>query len=233
MSEFFVEVKNEVVGGESIQAVSARDLHLQLSVGKDFSNWIKDRINQYGFIENADYIRVANNGGGVNQGFQKIEYFISLEMAKELSMVERTDKGKEARQYFIKCEKIAKEKSVQNLPQTYIEALKSLVVAEEQKELLRIENSKLNTLLDREFGYVSTIRAAKFIGCHENYFNWRSLKAMTKSLGMEYKRVPSPRFEYMNLYPIRAFELCYPELDFDDLKPELIDDKQSLEFSAG
>ena len=58
------------------QAVNARELHGFLEVGKDFSNWIKGRISKYDFIEGVDFIRVAKNGVGTNQGFQAIEYFI-------------------------------------------------------------------------------------------------------------------------------------------------------------
>ena len=93
------------INGVPVQMVNARDLHEFLEVGKDFSNWIKDRIRQYGFQENDDYIRVAKTGEGVNQGFQPIEYHLTLDTAKELSMVERNEKGKQARRYFIECEK--------------------------------------------------------------------------------------------------------------------------------
>ena len=60
------------------QAVNARELYGFLEVGKDFSNWIKGRISKYDFIEGVDFIRVAKNGVGTNQGFQAIEYFICL-----------------------------------------------------------------------------------------------------------------------------------------------------------
>lgn len=83
------------------QAVNARDLHAFLEVGKDFSNWMKDRINQYEFTENQDFVCspvLASEGRG---GHNRIDYHLSLDMAKELSMVERNEKGKQARQYFI------------------------------------------------------------------------------------------------------------------------------------
>lgn len=107
------------------------------------------------------------------------------------------------------------------LPSTYLEALRELVRAQEEVQ-------KLNTLLDNEFGYCSILRAATYAGVHEKEFNWRPLKAMTLKLGMEVKKVPSPRYGYQNLYPIRAFEACYPDIDFDDLKPDVIEDKANL-----
>jgi phage anti-repressor protein len=108
-----IPVFTGTIAGVSTQLVDARTLHAFLEVGKDFSTWLKSRIKQYDFQENQDYIRIektTNNalpkiGDGVNQGFQPIDYHLTLDMAKELSMVERNAKGKEARRYFIECEK--------------------------------------------------------------------------------------------------------------------------------
>ncbi len=99
-----------VIAGERVQTVNARDLHAFLESRKDFSNWIKERISQYGFTEGRDFVCStfqASNGRG---GHNRIDYHVTVEMAKELAMVERNDKGKEARQYFIQCERMAKEK---------------------------------------------------------------------------------------------------------------------------
>ncbi|WP_252120398.1 antA/AntB antirepressor family protein [Symbiopectobacterium purcellii] len=103
-----IAIETNSINGEAVQTVNARDLHEFLKVGKDFSNWIKDRIKQYGFVENIDYVVFANSGENPNGGRPVKEYAISIDMAKELSMVERNEKGKEARQYFIQCEKQAK-----------------------------------------------------------------------------------------------------------------------------
>ncbi|MBN6739139.1 antA/AntB antirepressor family protein [Acidithiobacillus sp. MC6.1] len=97
-----------------LSTVNARELHAFLEVGKDFSNWIKDRINQYDFIENQDFIvcspdLASKQGRG---GHNAKEYHLTLDMAKEISMVERNAKGKEARQYFITCERRAKAAAI-------------------------------------------------------------------------------------------------------------------------
>ena len=77
-----------------IQAVNARELHTFLEVGRDFSTWIKDRISKYEFVENTDYIMLPKTGELENKGLQgKIEYFVTLDMAKQLAMVERTETG--------------------------------------------------------------------------------------------------------------------------------------------
>ena len=88
---------------------NARDLHTFLEVGKDFSNWIKDRIHQHGFVENQDFIVIAKFGDNPNGGRPSKEYHLTIEAAKHISMSEHTPKGQEARQYFIECERIVLE----------------------------------------------------------------------------------------------------------------------------
>ena len=90
------------------RAVSARELHQFLEVGRDFSTWVKNRIEEYGFIEGQNYSLPPEMGEQTSRGgHNKIEYVLTLDMAKELSMVEKTEKGKQARRYFIEMEKIA------------------------------------------------------------------------------------------------------------------------------
>ena len=113
------------IGGSAVRTVSARELHTFLEVGKDFTTWIKDRIEKYEFEEEVDYILTLakigerqncfspdlgkNNCEQVDgRGRPSTEYHITLDMAKELSMVENNQKGKEARKYFIQCEKVAR-----------------------------------------------------------------------------------------------------------------------------
>ena len=85
------------VGQTEINTVNARELHEFLEVGTDFSTWIKSRIADYDFRENQDYVlfRHSPKTGSGNRG-AKIDYHLSLDMAKELSMVERNEKGRQA-----------------------------------------------------------------------------------------------------------------------------------------
>ena len=83
------------------QAVSARELHKFLEVKTDFSDWCK-RMIEYGFDEGIDFSSFLSESNG---GRPSIEYALTLDMAKELSMIQRTPKGKEARQYFIHMKK--------------------------------------------------------------------------------------------------------------------------------
>lgn len=88
-----------------LQFVNARELHESLGVGRDFSSWIKERIEKYGFLEGNDYEKCSPDlGSGINGGQNRVEYLLSVSMAKELTMVENNDKGREIRQYLIKIE---------------------------------------------------------------------------------------------------------------------------------
>lgn len=91
------------------KAVNARELHHFLENKRQFADWIKQRVEQYGFIENKDFEvfhKFVNNSYG---GRPTVEYALSIEMAKELSMVENNEKGRIARKYFIACEEKLKQ----------------------------------------------------------------------------------------------------------------------------
>lgn len=107
-----INLTRRQIGSDAVETVNARDLHAFLEVGRDFTNWLKDRIEQYGFAENADFVVFANSGENPRGGRPAREYAITLDMAKELAMVERNERGKQARQYFIECERRAKAVAV-------------------------------------------------------------------------------------------------------------------------
>ena len=115
------------IGGQATQLVDARLLHQFLEVGRVFSNWIKGRIAEFEFVENEDYL-VTKTGEQVHvdspnlalntrdRGRPEIDYLLTLDMAKELAMVERTPKGWQARRYFIECEKALHARSQAVVP---------------------------------------------------------------------------------------------------------------------
>ena len=113
---------------DGTQAVSARELHAFLEIKSKFSDWFKNRVSKYGFIENQDFASLSRN---LENGGREIEYALSLDTAKELAMVEGNSKGKQARQYFIEAEKQLRKRE---LPQTYSQALRQLLSEVEQKE---------------------------------------------------------------------------------------------------
>lgn len=108
---------------EGRQAVSLRDLHEFLEVSRDFSNWAKQMF-EYGFAEGSDYVELFANSGEKLGHRPKRNWAVSLDMAKELSMIQRTDKGKQARQYFIEVEKRARAAAQAPVPRSLPEALR-------------------------------------------------------------------------------------------------------------
>ncbi|QMT41385.1 antA/AntB antirepressor family protein [Neisseria shayeganii] len=96
------------------QSVNARDLHKSLNVGRRFATWIVERIKEYGFIENQDFVAISQKRE-IGHGRGKIDYHLTLDMAKELAMVEKTEVGREVRRYFIECERKLQEAMAERL----------------------------------------------------------------------------------------------------------------------
>lgn len=84
--------------------VSGRQLHQVLGVKTAYKDWFK-RMTEYGFTENEDFLLLKNEQQTGRGGHNKINHVLKLDMAKEIAMIQRTDKGKEVRQYFIQVEK--------------------------------------------------------------------------------------------------------------------------------
>ncbi|EKJ7440075.1 antA/AntB antirepressor family protein, partial [Escherichia coli] len=102
-----IPVFNGTIANETTLLVNARDLHTFLGVGKRFASWITERIAEYGFVENQDYILVSPNREIKGRGGDRRskDYHLTLDTAKETAMVERNEKGRQIRRYFIECEK--------------------------------------------------------------------------------------------------------------------------------
>lgn len=115
---------------DGAQAVMGRDLHAFLEVKERYTQWVARHVEKYGFIEGHDFIREIGKSTG---GRPSENHILTMDMAKELSMIQANSRGKQARQYFIECEKRAKS-AAPALPQTYKEALVALVAEVEAKE---------------------------------------------------------------------------------------------------
>ena len=137
-----IKIENKEVGNETIQTASARELHKFLEVTERFSSWM-ERQFQYGFEEGVDYLGCKVFNTQANQELQ--DYYLSLDCAKEIAMLQKSDKGREARRYFIECEKQLKQ-----------------AVSPKQKFLLNIleaddELSRAVAINQYEVGYVKPL----------------------------------------------------------------------------
>ncbi|HEM5073831.1 TPA: phage antirepressor KilAC domain-containing protein [Streptococcus suis] len=95
------EIINVSVNDNQEPVVSGRQLHEALGVNSNYTTWF-DRMTEYGFVEGQDFLP---NLGKSTGGRQAVDHVIKLDMAKEIAMIQRTDRGKQVRQYFIQVEK--------------------------------------------------------------------------------------------------------------------------------
>ena len=126
------------------RAVNARELHQFLESKYQFANWIQERITKYGFVENQDYEVFKENLKNSNGGRPQIEYALSVDMAKELSMVENNEKGRLARKYFIECEKIARDGMVASYQiEDPIKRAERWIEEQKEKKALEAKNQEM------------------------------------------------------------------------------------------
>ena len=130
----------KIIEREGRQLVSGRELHEFLEIRTKYKDWFR-RMVEYGFEEEIDFIRVAQKRATnilKNPVTTVIDHAISIDMAKEISMIQRTEKGKAARQYFINCEKKLKE--VKKLSPMELMELQFKTLKEQKEKIAQVEN---------------------------------------------------------------------------------------------
>ena len=177
-----IKIETAEIKGAKQQTVNARALYEFLGVKSDFKNWIKNRIEDFGFVENQDYVSFGKNLPKPQGGRPSREYFVSISMAKELAMVERNGKGKAARLYFIECERIAKEKATAPALPDYPTALRQLAASLEKQAALEAQAAKDAPQIAFAKGIQATAKeepitgAAKILGIKpKTFFDWLRL----------------------------------------------------------
>ncbi len=133
------------------QAVNARGLHRFLGIGKDFSSWIKKQIERCDLTENIDYQSFTQKGEREIGGTVRIEYALSVDAAKEISMMSQCEKGKQARRYFIEMEKRARMQGVPSYQiDDEIERANRWIEEHKEKRALIETNKKQQLLLEQK-----------------------------------------------------------------------------------
>lgn len=165
------------------QAVMGRDLHTFLEVKAHYKDWLP-RMIEYGFEEGKDYVLKNEHGqDSLGRRREKMNHIISLDMAKEISMIQRTDKGKKARQYFIECERQAKEK-------TNTLSGKELMAAaliEAQATMKELENTTKEQQAQLEAAAPKVAYHDRFISPDSDVFtidDWAAQYGITKGSGL-------------------------------------------------
>jgi anti-repressor protein len=227
-------IKVENKNGERM--VSARELHQGLEVETRFNDWFS-RMLKYGFEESTDYQAITQKKVTA-QGNETTytDYIIKLDMAKEISMIQRNAIGSKFRKYFIEVEKkYNKPKSALELAKEQVMILKELEA--KQKELEYAIKTKAEIGSRREATAMVTAKIAiqdrkelsdevddlyGELGILENYhtvlrvqkqykgkYSWKDLKRMSKKLGFEIKKVPCPRYGEVNAYHSEVWGVLY------------------------
>ncbi len=107
LNQQLIPVIEGEIGGVKQAVVDGRDLHAAVGSAQDFSEWIKSKIQAYGFVEGVDFLlhKSMEQKAGKRGGHNRLDYTLSLDMAKEIAMVERSEAGRQVRRYFIECER--------------------------------------------------------------------------------------------------------------------------------
>jgi len=239
-----IKIGQGEIGGEGGNTGNARDLHEFLENKDHFATWIKDRIIQFGFVENQDFVTYSGNP---EKGRPAKEYAMTTDMAKELSMVERNDKGKEARLYFLECERKAKQPL--DLSTMLPAAMRQLANTIEERDLAKKQRDEAirtkaligsnreatamatasvavrkQKQLENELGRSRDYKAAKAIPWVSELFipskgMWsvlgKKLVLLSAELGHRIERIENQEFGHVNAYHVDVIDLLRKRLDAD------------------
>ena len=192
------------------RAVSARELYKFLEATERFSNWFERQL-QYGFTENVDYVGCKQFNALANQ--ELMDYALTIDCAKEISMLQRNEKGKQARKYFIEVEKSWKEQK-KSLTQLDILAQSIAVLQEQERRLRNVEENqksieeKVSIIEAKTKTTPDYFTVVGYATLHEIDVNvkiasslGRKAAMLCKKRGILMEEIPDPRFGRVKTYP--------------------------------
>ncbi|WP_338948113.1 phage antirepressor KilAC domain-containing protein [Fusobacterium varium] len=223
------------------QLVSARDLHKFLEIKTRFNDWFL-RMCEYGFVENKDYIAITQKRVTA-QGNETTytDYLMKISMAKEISMLQRNTKGKEAREYFIKCEEawnsedmiMARAMEIQNKKiLNYREEVKKLEAKlEEQKPQVMFAEAvtaSKDSILIRELAKI--LKQNGYDTGEKRMFAWlREQGYLIKKEGADYN-LPTQRAMDLGLFEIKKTAINHSNGEIEIKKTPKITGKGQIYF---
>lgn len=150
-----ITITTATINNEEVNTVNARELWQKLGVKTQFKDWMPRRIEEYGFEEGKDFSSILSK----SHGRPSKEYLISLDMAKELAMVENNEQGRKIRHYFIEVEKAYRKQLAASDPiaRKLASEIHNMAVSQVQRDLDGLENvicqylHKHNYSIDGEF----------------------------------------------------------------------------------
>lgn len=202
MTSITISTAPATIGGETVNAVNARELWAFLESKQEFANWIQSRIKKFGFSEGVDFaVDKIINGKNAGQ-FAPTEYIVSLDMAKELAMVENNAKGRQARQYFIEVEKRSRAAAID--PRAFADMVVERAVARVSK--FAADNARLEAENRIMRHFMPTSKAGEIAdnGLPKTQFRrgyYTSGKGRPVTLLLEHSELPG-LFEEVELMPM-------------------------------
>lgn len=189
-------------------AVNTRELHAFLESGKDYSDWFKYRVNQYGLIEGRDFTTILGKSTG---GRPTTDYIVPLDVAKELAMVENNEKGRQVRRYFIEAEKRAIHPKPMTLTEVVCEQAKIMVQFEREIKAQNERTTAIESKVDHITRVIEPIDD-----------NWQGeivhrIKSICREFDLEYER------EYQLMYATLSTKGKNIELRQKNMKARLAD----------
>lgn len=166
-----VKISQVKVGEQNVNAVNARDLHKALEVNTKFADWIARRLDDtmaelhidYEVLSNGIFPKIEKNTEGGGAGRSNIEYCLTIDLAKEIAMLERNDKGKQVRKYFIECEKQLAQtfKAPTNMVEALELALEQAKQIEAQKQTIAHQQEVIEYQGDKLENFTSVEKARR------------------------------------------------------------------------
>ena len=209
------EIIKVTLDDEHDPIVSGRQLHEALGVNSNYTTWF-DRMTEYGFVENQDYVLLSNFGNQTGRGgHNKVDHAIKLDMAKEIAMIQRTDRGKEVRQYFIQIEKDfnSPEKIMARallLADKKIQKLETQIETDKPKVLFAdAVSASHSSILVGELAKLISQNGYK-IGANRLFARLRENGYLIKRRGSDWN-MPTQRSMEMGLFEIKETNIQHPD----------------------
>ena len=207
MHQFSITAFAGSINNEEVTLINGEDLHAALGIKTRYSDWVLRRIDEYKFVLNQDFAKVRKTEQVKNAfGFrsvEKTEYHLTLDMAKELAMVERSEIGRQVRRYFIQIENEVRDA-------IHAWALAQLADAQAQRDAAQRLALRGNGFLQRVVRYtqagLSQTEVAKLSDCSATKVE-RAQRLLRDSGVLSEKTAPAlsrPRLEQLSLPHLAA-----------------------------
>ena len=223
-----IAINQTMINNAEVNSVSARDLHEVLESETKFADWIKRRLDETDAVLNADYIIISQKRETITEYGKKAsisnEYILTTDIAKEIAMLERNEKGKQVRRYFIEVEKAYKRDKIAVSQLDYLQ-IQLNYLKEQDRKIHELENRtdeihkeqlkakhNINRILNND-NYMTLIAYMNLNGISQKGYHIPSLgkkaKKMSDEQGAFMGAVIDPRYGRINTYSVEILRQIF------------------------